>query len=814
MMGRARSPRYRAPSRVSASMWLLAVLWLATLCTGMPAGAASDVAENRECATCHIMWLNDFKRSDVTPLVPYDPKPRVDTGRQDVASTERMCFSCHDGFMLDSRAVWRSNQHGHPVGVKPSDKVKIPTSQGKVIFPLNDDGKLYCGTCHSAHGVDWSQEESPVFLRVKNVDSSLCFACHLDRSTGPEEGNHPVFKKIANPPAELRARGARFGRGGSVICQSCHNPHGATQKKMLVMSKENSELCGTCHADKARIRHSKHDMAVMAPQARNSKDQSVEESGPCGVCHLPHKANGPALWARDLFPGVDPMSARCLSCHNPEGLAKKKMVGAHSHPTNVDVSNAGINATPKGWTSRFPLPEGMSALQRLPLYDDKGLRTDTGGKVGCASCHDPHHWTVNETEAGQTEPDPHQIEGDGQSSFLRLPFDSSNRLCANCHVDKAAVVFSKHNPAVMNPPEPNATPDDSRDGGGRAASGTAAEQGRAVKPDVRGVCAACHQPHNAKDNFLWARDSGPIKGATAALCTSCHRAGGAAENKTVGAHSHPLDRPLKAGMQPHLPRFGASGREESASAYIDCATCHDPHQWDPANMANHAGASAIAKGDAGNSFLRLPASGRAELCVECHREQRLVRGTDHDLSVVAPQTLNAKGQTAAQSGVCGQCHSVHNAIGDLRLWARNVGAGQDADEKLCRSCHAVGQVAAAKVPADGQSRHPGKVTAWSPELRARFNPKGAGGIRVYGVDGLPAKTGVITCPSCHNPHQWNARTSTEGPGKNTEGDVDTSFLRLANTESFLCADCHGRDALFRYKYYHGKSAHKNYPLYR
>jgi predicted CXXCH cytochrome family protein len=555
-------------------------------------------------------------------------------------------------------------------------------------------------------------------------------------------------------------------------------------------------------------------MAVMAPQARNSKDQSVEESGPCGVCHLPHKANGPALWARDLFPGVDPMSARCLSCHNPEGLAKKKMVGAHSHPTNVDVSNAGINATPKGWTSRFPLPEGMSALQRLPLYDDKGLRTDTGGKVGCASCHDPHHWTVNETEAGQTEPDPHQIEGDGQSSFLRLPFDSSNRLCANCHVDKAAVVFSKHNPAVMNPPEPNATPDDSRDGGGRAASGTAAEQGRAVKPDVRGVCAACHQPHNAKDNFLWARDSGPIKGATAALCTSCHRAGGAAENKTVGAHSHPLDRPLKAGMQPHLPRFGASGREESASAYIDCATCHDPHQWDPANMANHAGASAIAKGDAGNSFLRLPASGRAELCVECHREQRLVRGTDHDLSVVAPQTLNAKGQTAAQSGVCGQCHSVHNAIGDLRLWARNVGAGQDADEKLCRSCHAVGQVAAAKVPADGQSRHPGKVTAWSPELRARFNPKGAGGIRVYGVDGLPAKTGVITCPSCHNPHQWNARTSTEGPGKNTEGDVDTSFLRLANTESFLCADCHGRDALFRYKYYHGKSAHKNYPLYR
>jgi predicted CXXCH cytochrome family protein len=792
MNGCARSARTRTPTG-----YRLALL-LVTLLGAAPAGAASDVAENRECATCHIMWLNDFKRSDVTPLVPYDPKPRVETGRQDVASTERMCFSCHDGFMLDSRQVWRSNQHGHPVGVTPSDKVKIPTSQGKTIFPLNDDGKLYCGTCHSAHGVDWSQEESPVFLRVKNVDSSLCFACHLDRSTGPEEGNHPVFKKITNPPAELRARGARFGRGGSVICQSCHNPHGATQKKMLVMSKENSELCGTCHADKSRIRHSKHDMAVMAPQARNSKDQGVEQSGPCGVCHLPHQANGPALWARDLYPGVDPMSARCLSCHNPEGLAKKKLVGAHSHPVNVALSDAGISATPNGWTSRFPLPDNATELLRLPLYDDKGLRTDTGGKVGCASCHDPHRWSVNETEAGKAEVDPHQIEGDGQSSFLRLPFDSSNRLCANCHVDKAAVVFSKHNPAVMNPPEPNAT----------------AEQRRAVQPNVQGVCAACHQPHNAKDNFLWARERGPIQGTTAALCSSCHRVGGAAEKKTVGAHSHPLDMPLKAGMPSHLPRFGANGREESASAKVDCATCHDPHQWDPANLASRAGASATVEGDAGNSFLRLPASGRAALCVDCHQDQRLVRGTDHDLAVSAPRAVNAQGRTAAESGVCGQCHSVHNAVADLRLWARPPGAGQDADEKLCRSCHAAGQVAAAKVPAERQARHPGQVSAWSPELRARFNAKGAGGIRVYGADGLPAATGVITCPSCHNPHRWNPRSATEGPGKNTEGDVNTSFLRLANTESFLCADCHGRDALFRYKYFHGKSAHKDYPLYR
>ena len=112
---------------------------------GAPALAQIDVGEQRECASCHIAWLRDFKRGDVTTLIPYEPRPRTETGRQDVSSTERMCFSCHDGFMLDSRATWKGG-HGHPVGVAPSDKVKLPTVDGKVVFPLNDDGKLYCGS--------------------------------------------------------------------------------------------------------------------------------------------------------------------------------------------------------------------------------------------------------------------------------------------------------------------------------------------------------------------------------------------------------------------------------------------------------------------------------------------------------------------------------------------------------------------------------------------------------------------------------------------------------------------------------------------
>ena len=78
------------------------------------AQAAREVSAKRECATCHIMWLDEFKRKDIKSLIPYDPKPVTKSVKQDVSSTERMCFSCHDGFELDDRYMWKEDAHWHP----------------------------------------------------------------------------------------------------------------------------------------------------------------------------------------------------------------------------------------------------------------------------------------------------------------------------------------------------------------------------------------------------------------------------------------------------------------------------------------------------------------------------------------------------------------------------------------------------------------------------------------------------------------------------------------------------------------------------
>ena len=146
------------------------------------------------------------------------------------------------------------------------------------------------------------------------------------------------------------------------------------------------------------------------------------------------------------------------------------------------------------------------------------------------------------------------------------------------------------------------------------------------------------------------------------------------------------------------------------------------------------------------------------------------------------------------------------------LWARKPGEGHDVREQQCRSCHNKDGIAKDKVPTELQ--HPEEVMAWSGETRQLVKNIEPPEIPVYDKDGKQTHAGFITCPSCHNPHQWDPRKKTPGEGKNLEGNALNSFLRNANSEFIVCADCHGKDGLFRYKYYHGKTSRTEYPLYR
>jgi len=738
---------------------------------------------NRECATCHIMWLDEFKRKDVTPLIPYDPLPVVKTGKQDVASTEQMCFSCHDGFVLDSRSLWKKSHYSHPVGVKPSKDVHIPTAQGKIIFPLNLDKNIYCGTCHTAHGVDWTSKDSPIFLRMENRDSSLCMACHLNRSTGVREGNHPVGVILKQRPSVLDKMGSKLGRRGEVICQTCHVIHTAKAKKILARKNNQSQLCSSCHTKNKAVRSSKHNLARTDPDLRNKLGQKVSETGPCSACHVPHKAEGPRLWSRRLKAGKDLSSAYCLSCHIRGGVASKKTIGKHSHPVDVPLRKTGIVAKKDGWLSRVRNTAVSRDMVRLPLFDKQGKHVQTGGNVTCLTCHDPHTWSAKHTL--QAPKDSLQAEGDGTNSFLRIANNGDSALCRNCHRKQAPVILSKHNLNISAKNEKN---------------------GQKMTVSRSGVCSACHVPHNGNAAKMWARNIKPGSKGIKPMCTGCHQQGAVAQEKITGAYSHPVPvNPGKSGLTTSLPLFSPAAERDDKQGWVDCATCHNPHQWDPLNPSSRTGIDPGVDGDAGTSFLRKKATTTASLCIDCHKQKKSVIGTDHDLSVTAKKSVNSAGETVRQSGPCGQCHAVHNAEMPLRLWARKIAENPDKAQSLCLSCHNKNDVASAKVPE--KIKHPDRIV---PSNKGRLRVAGEKLAPVFNKSGKHDQAGMISCLTCHDPHRWKAGSAKPGNGRNNEGDVTNSFLRHANSKGFLCADCHGEDSIYRYKYFHWtKSRKKN-----
>jgi predicted CXXCH cytochrome family protein len=752
--------------------------------------AARVVAEKRECATCHIAWMSEFKRDDIATLTPYDPRPVVNTGKQDVVSTERMCFSCHDGFTLDSRQIWLEGRHNHPVGMVPSDKVILPQKDGKTVFPLNDDGKVYCGTCHSAHGLSWQESESPIFLRVPNVQSSMCMTCH-ERPADQKQGtNHPVLKVLAEKPDGLAALGGKFGRNNEIICQSCHTPHAARSKPLTVVDNRQAGLCSQCHVDKGNMSGTKHDLTIMAPEKKNRKGEVVAEYGPCLACHVLHDADKSApLWGGETITDKDRVTGICKSCHKTDGIAKKKTIAAHSHPTNVSIEKLGITSGEDGWHSKHPV--AGAALEALPLFDKNGQKNPQGNQVGCLTCHDPHNWSAK----GKPEGDPKRIEGDGESSFLRIAQGSNSALCVNCHVDKRSVLLSKHNLAG-------------------ASDRSKLQQSPTVKAGLdQGVCGSCHRAHNGQGPVMTPMKQRNKQSYIQSICTTCHEAGGLAGKKTTGEHSHPLLRNLSnVGGKTSLPLFNEPG-QRLTNGRVDCATCHNPHQWDPTNALSNAGRDTKIDGDARTSFLRKPAAPGSDLCVDCHRNKGPVRGTDHDLRVTASQATNQQGRNVAQTGVCGQCHSVHNANAGLMLWARKTQPGLDPQMALCLSCHTEGGAAEAKIP--DQIMRPHNILLWSNQMRAPANEQSSlPYVPVFNSRGNRASVGRLRCASCHNPHVWDADSPQEGKGKNIEGNVTNSFLRNASSSHIICADCHGEDAIFRYKYFHGDTSRKPHPLYK
>ncbi len=762
----------------------------------------------KECAICHFRWLDQFYvEGRGTDLVEYQ--------KERVAGSEMICYSCHNGIMVDSRERFWAKR-GHRVNMIPSKKIYIPPD-----MPLGAKGELVCATCHTVHGVaDELRFQETIFLRHSNRNSDMCMMCHITKTGGREQGNHPVYVATLSVPKIIFDNYGRVGVKGEVICETCHTVHGTIDKNLLVLPDridENiftSDICQACHGSNPS-RPEKgagmgtHPVNIKPKDAhppsvwKGERKVAIGNEGIiiCETCHWPHEAApGTCILAKKGEPSIcmdchkkqvivqatdhdlsltDPNainiynktvkdSGLCSPCHIPHNAGQIKLWARKTETPYLNgISFLCTSCHRKGApaelkkTGEFshPVEIGLDkvpeAKTELPLYNQKGEKI-TGGKVTCSTCHNVHQWYPE--KAKQQGPGI-KTDGDNSNSFLRAANVPGSSLCLTCHQDKRIVAKTDHDLNITAPQEVNYL-------------GQPLQKG--------GICSPCHVVHNGRTIKIWARDVERGDKTITDACISCHKEKRCGEKKLVGAFTHPVEKKmieLEDSYRAVFPQYDSSGRKTEQKGLITCASCHDPHQWIPGKKI--AGPDKNLEGDGRNSFLRMANNQDSSMCVSCHRQKEFVIKTEHDLRVTAPKEKNILDKRIKESGVCGACHIPHLANGP-RLFSKVIKAEYNPSDMLCVSCHSKEGCANEKLVTLRTHPMPQQPKISNKDLPLYDN--------LYLKD---MEKGQLICITCHEPHQWDPAYKDKGDGKKAEGTGHNSFLRMASApEPILCKTCH------------------------
>ncbi len=267
-------------------------------------------------------------------------------------------------------------------------------------------------------------------------------------------------------------------------------------------------------------------------------------------------------------------------------------------------------------------------------------------------------------------------------------------------------------------------------------------------PDMRSVsphwkpdrCDACHATDNGK-----LRDIAPE--AVETICLRCHN------GREASAEPHPSGRPARTEHAQTPEDWPTPGGR------LSCLTCHEVLNACDRNRTRPA---------FNPSFMRGPiASGTTEYCAICHEAD------------AAHQKLNPHRMLRADGSVdratCQRCHTA-----DIRYDRNAQRSGNPllirSEMEICLGCH-VEHV---------DFFSPGHIGArTSPAMRAYMAAR---------ETPLPlSPEGVITCATCHNPHQAGLFPESSRLGRGgIELGPDADRLALRGEGASICGECHGQ----------------------
>ena len=365
------------------------------------------------------------------------------------------------------------------------------------------------------------------------------------------------------------------------------------------------------------------------------------------------------------------------------------------------------------------------------------------------------------------------------------------------------------------------------------------------------VCIFCHTPHNATPNTpLWNREVGsenyllyasPTMKATplqptgpSRLCLSCHDgtialgavlqpSGGISmisqispgSPSSVGANlnlsgDHPFsfsyyDALSNPEINPVLPADLVFYSEGNMNGYMECTTCHDPHedQWLSPDKSSQL---------TGKFLLVDPRY--SQLCLECHALTSWI-GSRHQTSTAlvdpnkfpVPPRQWPTWQTVAEWG-CAICHTSHSSPSGQ--WLLNYAS----EAEVCDPCHGatppVGDphVAATKLTQSFSSLRTTSTTGSAQNITAQIQKISAHRVTVTSssfasnVSSLSlsgqALFREVTCSSCHNSHAVTDNPVSSHPDGRVTGSttavsgVDRYGVRVATStyEYEICFKCH------------------------